>query len=230
MDPQLQDLQNQIKDVSNTLTALQNRFQKHKHTGSDLTQKITTGSGTGDMETSTYDPAGIDEQLVGIDATQTLTNKTISGGSNTLTGIANSSLAHSSVTIGTSSVSLGSTITALQGLTTVSVLSYTAASSGSTGTVTFDLSSGNVQNFAFSGSSASDSITFSLTNATTNQIFIMSVTQNSGGSGTVTWFSTIRWTGGGAPTLTTTANKRDTFGFICTGAGTYDGFVVGQNI
>lgn len=32
-----------------------------------------------------------------------------------------------------------------------------------------------------------------------------------------------------APTLTATLNKRDTFGFIRTGANTYDGFVIGQN-
>lgn len=33
------------------------------------------GNGTGDMLASTYDPAGIDEQIVGLTATQTLTNK-----------------------------------------------------------------------------------------------------------------------------------------------------------
>jgi hypothetical protein len=30
--------------------------------------------------------------------------------------------------------------------------------------------------------------------------------------------------------LTLTPNKRDVLGFICTGSGTFDGFVVGQNI
>jgi hypothetical protein len=106
----------------------------------------------------------------------------------------------------------------------------TVASSGSSGTTTFNLSNGNVQNFSFSGSSGSDAVTFALSNATTNQIFIVSITQNSGGSGTVTWWSTIRWTGGYPPVLTTTASKRDTFGSICTGAGTYDGFTIGQNL
>ena len=33
------------------------------------------GGGSGDMETSVYDPASISEQLVGLTATQTLTNK-----------------------------------------------------------------------------------------------------------------------------------------------------------
>jgi hypothetical protein len=73
-------------------------------------------------------------------------------------------------------------------------------------------------------------ITIALSNSSANQIFIVSITQDSGGSRTVTWFSTIRWAGGSAPTLTTTGSKRDTFGFIRTGSGTYDGFVIGQNI
>ena len=35
---------------------------------------------------------------------------------------------------------------------------------------------------------------------------------------------------GTAPTLTTTASKKDVFGFRVTGVNTYDGYVVGQNI
>jgi hypothetical protein len=46
----------------------------------------------------------------------------------------------------------------------------------------------------------------------------------------VTWFATIRWAAGTVPTLTTTASKADTFTFITTGSGTYDGFISGQNI
>ena len=54
--------------------------------------------------------------------------------------------------------------------------------------------------------------------------------QDGTGSRTVTWFSTIKWAGGSAPTLTTTASKADVFGFLCTATDAYDGFVVGQNI
>jgi hypothetical protein len=39
--------------------------------------KGADGAGTGDMEVATYDPATIAEQLVGLTATQTLTNKTL---------------------------------------------------------------------------------------------------------------------------------------------------------
>jgi len=38
---------------------------------------LGVATGTGDMLASTYDPANIDEQLVGLTATQTLTNKTL---------------------------------------------------------------------------------------------------------------------------------------------------------
>lgn len=73
-------------------------------------------------------------------------------------------------------------------------------------------------------------ITVAVSNAQVGQKFLVSLTQDSGGSRTVTWFTTIKWAGGAAPTLTTTANKRDTLGFIVTGSGTYDAFVVGQNL
>ena len=73
-------------------------------------------------------------------------------------------------------------------------------------------------------------ITFTVTNATSSQPFIISILQGATTVSTITsWFATVRWVGGSAPTLTATLSKRDTFGFIRTGANTYDGFVIGQN-
>lgn len=45
------------------------------------------GGGSGDMTKAVYDPANVAEQLVGLTAIQTLTNKTIDGLNNTLTNI-----------------------------------------------------------------------------------------------------------------------------------------------
>lgn len=93
-------------------------------------------------------------------------------------------------------------------------------------TATLDLSLAN-QNYI---TMPAGNITIALSNDTNNQVFLVSITQDAIGSRTVTWFSTIRWATGTVPTLTTTANKRDVFGFIRTGTGTYDGFIIGQNI
>lgn len=93
-------------------------------------------------------------------------------------------------------------------------------------TATLDLSRSNQHYITM----PAGNITIALSNSTLYQNFLISITQDSTGSRTVTWFTTIRWTGGSPPTLTTTANKRDYFGLIRTGSGTYDGFVVGQNI
>lgn len=94
------------------------------------------------------------------------------------------------------------------------------------GTATLDLSLANEHRITM----PAGNITIAVANTNNGQKFVISITQDSGGSRTVTWFTTIKWAGGAAPTLTTTADKRDTFGFIRTGEGTYDGFIVGQNI
>lgn len=73
-------------------------------------------------------------------------------------------------------------------------------------------------------------ITVAISNDTNSQKFLVSTTQDSSGSRTVTWFPTIKWAGGSPPTLTTTANKTDILGFIRVAASSYWGMVVGQNI
>jgi len=92
-------------------------------------------------------------------------------------------------------------------------------------TITFDMSVNNVHNVVLGGSR-----TLAVSNVYNGQRFMLRLTQDSGGSHTVTWFTTIKWAGGSPPTLTTTGSKADLFGFLCTGTGTYDGFVCGQNI
>lgn len=94
------------------------------------------------------------------------------------------------------------------------------------GTATLDLSLANLNYITM----PAGNITIALSNATVGQVFIIRILQDSGGSRTVSWFTTIKWAGGTTPTLTTTANKADTFGFIVTGSGTYDGYIVGQNV
>jgi hypothetical protein len=59
------------------------------------------------------------DTLVGRATTDTLTNKTIDGGSNTLQNIPNAALSNSSITIGTTNIALGATSLTLAGLTSI---------------------------------------------------------------------------------------------------------------
>ena len=94
-------------------------------------------------------------------------------------------------------------------------------------TVTIDCSVNNQH--VVTGNASGTAITFAITGATNSQCFIISILQGASTLSTITaFFATVRWAGGVAPTLTATANKRDTFGFIRTGANTYDGFIIGQ--
>jgi hypothetical protein len=94
------------------------------------------------------------------------------------------------------------------------------------GTATLDLSLGNLHSITM----PAGNITIAIANETAGQIFSIEIVQDAVGSRTITWFSTIRWADGNAPTLTTTGSKKDIFTFICTGTDAYDAFVAGQNI
>ena len=93
------------------------------------------------------------------------------------------------------------------------------------GTTTFNLSLGSI----FTVTMPAATQTLAISNATVGQCFIIELT-NSTDQGVLTWFTTIKWSGGSAPTLTGTNGKVDTFGFRVTSAGNYFGYVVGQNI
>lgn len=107
--------------------------------------------------------------------------------------------------------------------TNPSAQTYSPAAAG---TATIDLSLSNTHRVTM----PAGNITIALSNDTNAQKFLIAITQDGVGSRSVTWMSTIKWAGGSAPVLTATANKRDMFGFERTGAGAYDGFVVGSNI
>lgn len=184
---------------------LQNILYQHKHTGADYTQLIDSSGTGGNMKQSTYDPAGIAQQVVGITATQTLTNKTLT----------NPIIAEISSAASTPIEFNAGTYTPIQ--------TYTPSAAG---TATLDLSKGNLHFITM----PAGNITIALSNATIGQSFEIRILQDGTGSRTVTWFTTIKWAGGLAPTLTTTASKADSFGFQVTASVTYDACVIGQNI
>jgi len=96
------------------------------------------------------------------------------------------------------------------------------------GTTTIDLSTATRHLVNMPNSAGA--VTLAVSNVSENQPFMIEVLQGTAGLGTITWFSTIRWAGSATPTPTTTASRKDTFGFIPTGTTTFDGFVIGQNI
>ena len=60
--------------------------------------------------------------------------------------------------------------------------------------------------------------------------FTLVAVQDGTGSRTATWPSSVKWSGGTAPTLTTTAAKRDVFAFVTyDGGATWLGFTSGLN-
>jgi hypothetical protein len=93
-------------------------------------------------------------------------------------------------------------------------------------TITFDLNTSNI----FSVTLGASGRTLALSNETVGQCFIIRLIQGGSGSNLVTFFTTIKWSQGVTPVLTTTLNKTDVFGFICTSAGNFDGFIVGQDL
>lgn len=91
-------------------------------------------------------------------------------------------------------------------------------------TITFDLSASDIHTVTLWGNR-----TLALSNVSVWQIFALRLQQDATWSRTVTWFSTIKWAWWSAPTLTTTANKADTFVFMCTGSNAYDWSIYWQN-
>jgi hypothetical protein len=95
---------------------------------------------------------------------------------------------------------------------------YTANTSTA---ITLSLANGSIQNLTLTGI-----CTITMPTAAAGRSFIMYLRTGSGGY-TVTW-STVKWAGGTAPTLTATASRMDIFSFFSDGTNWY-GVVAGQN-
>ena len=109
-------------------------------------------------------------------------------------------------------------------LTNPTVTNYveTAYTANSSTAITLDLANGTVQIITLTGNA-----TVTMPTATAGKSFILLLKQDGTGSRTVTW-STVKWAGGTAPTITGTASRQDIFSFFAADGNWY-GTVVGQN-
>jgi hypothetical protein len=156
--------------------------------------------------------------------------KVAKGGSGaaTLTGIlkGNGTSAFTAVTAPSGAI-VGTTDTqtlSAKTLTNPTVTNYveTPFSANSSTAITLDLTNGTVQIITLTGNA-----TITMPTATSGKSFIMYLKQDATGSRTVTW-STVKWAGGTAPTITSTASRQDILSFFSDGTNWY-GVVVGQN-
>ena len=111
----------------------------------DEIEALQAGAGSGDMTAAVYDPAGVVEQLIGLTAAQTLTNKTLT--TPTINGVVSGTTTSMTITAmtgnvtgncsGTAATVTGATqaaITSLGILTTLTVDDITIDGAGITGT------------------------------------------------------------------------------------------------
>jgi len=109
-------------------------------------------------------------------------------------------------------------------LTNPTVTNYveTAYTANSSTAITLALTNGTVQIITLTGNA-----TITMPTAVAGKSFILFLKQDATGSRTVTW-STVKWAGGTAPTITSTASRQDIFSFFSDGTNWY-GTTVGQN-
>jgi hypothetical protein len=109
-------------------------------------------------------------------------------------------------------------------ITNPTVTNYTetvyTANSGTA--ITLDLANGTFQNITLTGNA-----TITMPSAVAGKSFLLLLSQDATGGRTVTW-STVVWPSGTAPTITSTASKRDIFSFFSNGTSWF-GVTVGQN-
>lgn len=127
-------------------------------------------------------------------------------------------------TTGTLSTLAGAETLSSKTLTNPTVTNYTetpyVANTGSA--ITLALTNGTVQILTLTAST-----TITMPTAVAGKSFVIILRQDATGSRTVTW-TTVKWAGGTAPTITSTASKQDIFSFFSDGTSWY-GATIGQN-
>jgi hypothetical protein len=201
-------------------------------TGGDTNAPITVGGkGTGAVRIGQATSAGVDllaDQPIRDSSSNEFISFTKTASATTQVNITNAATGTTGPLISPAGetnvdIRIGGTGTGKIHNTTGEYGDITADSDGAT--ITFNMATSNIHSVTLGGNR-----TLAVSNVGVGQCFMLRLSQDGTGSRTVTWFTTIKWAGGSAPTLTTTINKADMLGFVCTSANNYDGFVIGQNL
>ncbi len=203
--------------------------------GTNILKNISTGKFAVSDNGGTFNNGVIGTMMVrgGTVGTATIGTCNIVGGTFTGGTITANTIGSATIIGGTIGTALIGTSTITGGTANkINMVGYISPSQSTTmagtgGTTTLDLSLTNEWRVTFGTGNG----TLAVSNPVNGQKFLVSLTQDAVGTRTIVWFNTIRWTdGNGTPTLTTTAAKRDTFGFVATSGTSFDGYTVGLNI
>jgi hypothetical protein len=199
-------------------------WDRHDQTPSNVSWSTNTLDYPGSITSATWNGVAIAANRGGTGiANNSASTITISGAFGT-TFTVSGTTAVTLPTTGTLATLAGTETFTNKTLTNPTVTNYveTLYSANTSTAITVDLANGTVQNLTLTGNA-----TITMPTAVAGKSFIIILSQDATGSRTVTW-STVSWPSATAPTITSTASKKDIFSFFSNGTSWF-GTTIGQN-
>ena len=199
-------------------------WDRHDQTPSNVSWSTNTLDYPGSITSATWNGVAIAANRGGTGiANNSASTITISGAFGT-TFTVSGTTAVTLPTTGTLATLAGTETFTNKTLTNPTVTNYveTLYTANTSTAITVDLANGTVQNLTLTGNA-----TITMPTAVAGKSFIIILSQDGTGGRTVTW-STVSWPSATAPTITSTASKRDIYSFFSNGTSWF-GVTVGQN-
>jgi len=199
-------------------------WDRHDQTPSNVSWSTNTLDYPGSITSATWNGVAIAANRGGTGiANNSASTITISGAFGT-TFTVSGTTAVTLPTTGTLATLAGTETFTNKTLTNPTVTNYveTLYTANTSTAITIDLANGTVQNLTLTGNA-----TITMPTAVAGKSFIIILSQDGTGGRTVTW-STVSWPSATAPTITSTASKRDIYSFFSNGTSWF-GVTVGQN-
>ena len=199
-------------------------WDRHDQTPSNVSWSTNTLDYSGSITSATWNGVAIAANRGGTGvANNSASTITISGAFGTTITVSGTT-AVTLPTSGTLATLAGTETFTNKTLTNPTVTNYveTLYSANTSTAITVDLANGTVQNLTLTGNA-----TITMPTAVAGKSFIIILSQDATGSRTVTW-STVSWPSATAPTITSTASKKDIFSFFSNGTSWF-GTTIGQN-